>query len=676
MKQELIATETLIIGFGFSAIPLIRELERDGKDYLVISEGKSIWCQLEERGRLDFDLVSSKLTSLYSFELVNQDTKDCYPTAREFLEFQRKYQKQYESRVVKDWVTEVRNWKSHSLVYTKTGRVFKATHLVIATAFRRKMNKSLTHFDYDSADQNTTVVFTTFGDSANLMLSKLIPKKVRVVLVTNGFICLDKLSFYDGASYTLDQLEFHNFRYLSVRYVSKFIYRMLIGWAGSINLVAELLPGKLAKILFGDLLHAKYPLTSRLKKLISHARRDIKSPMPSGLIMVKYWPIDAYQRLFDNGGLEQSIQKGYLLNDIAFFIDNHLVEIWPAEETAIDRETNTIRWQDTEIAYDHLIEGDREVPNLPTIVAESEDSSPTRYEYEYRDNFLGVIPKDLHHVYLIGYTRPSTGGSCNIIEMQCLLTHRMITDSAFNEDIYRNIESRIENYNREYYTTSKKRNIDHLVYYGYYTYDVAKLLGIAPTLSDCRSIKDVLQYYLSPNNAYRFRQDGPYKVEGAKEMSEKIWKEHKEFRFIKHFVLNYFLIQITSLALIVLLPIPFYVIVLLCLIQVFNPFVGFLQSYGTGLHKYFNLVFLIGLVAIGLYPSPWTPATALLCVAVITLIGRKMAWTRLLFNDLKHKRRYKEFFGRYVLAFRNVLEANKEGRAPVKPQGRTAVSRT
>src|SRR6185295_13413819 len=103
----------------------IRELEKDGKDYLVISEGKSIWGRLEERQRLDFDLVSSKLTSLYSFELVNQDTKDCYPTSREFLEFQRKYQEQYAARVVRDWVTEVRNYKSHSLAYTRTGRVYK-----------------------------------------------------------------------------------------------------------------------------------------------------------------------------------------------------------------------------------------------------------------------------------------------------------------------------------------------------------------------------------------------------------------------------------------------------------------------------------------------------------------------------------------------------------------------
>ena len=72
--DKIISTEVLIIGFGLSAIPLIRELERDGIDYAVVSDGDgSIWDKLEKHGRLDFDLVSSLHTSLYSFELVNRD---------------------------------------------------------------------------------------------------------------------------------------------------------------------------------------------------------------------------------------------------------------------------------------------------------------------------------------------------------------------------------------------------------------------------------------------------------------------------------------------------------------------------------------------------------------------------------------------------------------------------
>ena len=75
-EGKIISTEVLIIGFGFSAIPLIRELESAGTNYLIVSNGEgSIWDKLEKHGRLDFDLVSSMHTSSHSFELVKHDTQ-------------------------------------------------------------------------------------------------------------------------------------------------------------------------------------------------------------------------------------------------------------------------------------------------------------------------------------------------------------------------------------------------------------------------------------------------------------------------------------------------------------------------------------------------------------------------------------------------------------------------
>src|SRR4029453_15868959 len=125
--DKLITTEVLIIGFGFSAIPLIRQLERDGIDYVVVSSGEgSIWDRLERHGRLDFDMVSSMHTSLYSFELVKRDTGDRYLPSREYHAFIKDYLNGYHSRVIKDWVTSVENRSSHSVVRTESGRVFHA----------------------------------------------------------------------------------------------------------------------------------------------------------------------------------------------------------------------------------------------------------------------------------------------------------------------------------------------------------------------------------------------------------------------------------------------------------------------------------------------------------------------------------------------------------------------
>jgi hypothetical protein len=90
--DNITSTDVLIIGFGFSAIPLIREFERDGINYAVVSNGDgSIWDKLEKHGRLDFDMVSSMHTSLYSFELVNRDATDRYLTSKEYSAFIKKY---------------------------------------------------------------------------------------------------------------------------------------------------------------------------------------------------------------------------------------------------------------------------------------------------------------------------------------------------------------------------------------------------------------------------------------------------------------------------------------------------------------------------------------------------------------------------------------------------------
>src|SRR5262245_8802567 len=124
--DSIISTEVLIIGFGFSVIPLIRELEKDGINYLIVSNGESIWDKLEKHGRLDFDLVSSMHTTLYSFELINREVADRYLTSNEYLSFIRTYQAKYDAKLVKDWVTLLENHTSHSIVHTKSGSVFHA----------------------------------------------------------------------------------------------------------------------------------------------------------------------------------------------------------------------------------------------------------------------------------------------------------------------------------------------------------------------------------------------------------------------------------------------------------------------------------------------------------------------------------------------------------------------
>lgn len=648
--EDVVTIETLIVGGNFSAIPLVRELEKEGKAFIIIADGYSIWERLEKSGRLDFDLVSSKQSSMYSFELVNHDTKDVYPTSKEFLSFHRKYFATYQRYFVKDWVTEVHNYDDFSLVYTRSGKIYRATHVMIATAFRRKIHDSITNFDFGAAT-NKTIAFTAYGDSANLIVSKLMPGNNRVVLLTNGFVCLDKLAFFEKDSYTLDQLEMHNFRY-----VSKFIYKRLIG--GGFNF-SVMLPKTVGKWFFGETLHVKYPMANRNWKLAKELGWDATSPVPNGYIVIKYWPIDAYQRLYDDGQLEQHIEDGYLMNDIGYFVEQGKVDLWSKSQTTIDTDTRTIKWGDKIVQYDALIEGDREMPNLPLIISKRSGSMDKPYEYVYRDNFMGIAPRELKNIYLVGYTRPTSGGLNNIIEMQCLFVHRMITDKSFNDSIYQNIEERIKQYDIEYYGTAEKRLTDHLVFYGFYTHDLAKLIGIAGSSFAGKSLKDIFKYYLFPNNAFKYRQEGKYKVDGVKEMVEKIWQEHSGFSLMKHYILNYLLMQVNILAFICLLPMSVFIKVPLSLLFLYNPFIVLVVALATNLHRYLNLFIVCAMVATCFYPGPLIPGLSLLAVFATIFIGRKAGITRIPFNDLKNKSKYHDFFKRYSEAFNRVAERKK-----------------
>ena len=649
---KIISTEVLIIGFGFSAIPLIKELESDGINYVVISNGSgSIWDKLEKQGRLDFDLVSSMHSSLYSFELVNHDAKDRYLTAKEYLAFIRKYLTQYSSKVIKDWVTLVENYSSHSVVHTQGGRIFETKHLIIATAFRRRMNELLNEFDYASAT-NKTIVFTAMGDSVNLMISKLIPYNNRIVLITNGFTLFDKFAFYGGPSYTLDQLEYHN-----VRHLSYLLYRKTF-WIG---LEFVLLCQKLIKFLPINHIYFKHPLSIRsLKRKLSLKYFAPRSPIPNGIIAIKYWPIESYQKLFDGEALRQSIREGYLLNDIAFFLERGLVDLWPKQGTVIDRDHRTIRWKGRSLRYDHIIDADSEAPNFPEIMV-GEGLLRHKYHYVCRNSFMGIVPREMRNIYFIGFMRPTTGGLNSITEMQCLFTHKMITDSVFHKDVYENIAERIKKYNRHYYTSNETSPTDHLVHYGFYTDDIARLLKINSRLVDCRSLRDLVIHFIFPNTAFKFRQTGPYKVDGVKQMVQQIYKNHQGFAVVLFYLLHYVLLQLTSYVVVIVAFYQHFIhavaVPLLFLIVMFNPITPFIAGW-AGFGSLLNVIIMI--IALGLtaiFKNVLFPIASLLAAFAVTYAFHRLGWSIAVFNDLTTKKRpkYQKFFKRYCAVFREVF---------------------
>jgi hypothetical protein len=359
--------------------------------------------------------------------------------------------------------------------------------------------------------------------------------------------------------------------------------------------------------------------------------------------------------------MKQSIRDGYLLNDIAFFLDQGLVELWPKQETFIDREKRTLRWKTNVVTFDTIVDPDYEAPNLPDIEVHR-DGAPTRkYEYVYRNNFMGVVPKELSNIYFIGFTRPTTGGLNNIIEMQGLFTHQMIADSGFHREIHENIHQRIERYNRYYQILDTKGHADHLVHYGFYTDDIARLMGINPRLSDCRTMRDLIIYFIFPNTAFKFRQSGTYKVQGVKEMVQKIYDDHKGFVLVVNYLLTYSLLQLT--AYVALIGAYYHeifsgvTVVILGMLVLLNPVTPFVAAHAVPRNVYLNVVMVAALGLTAYYANPAIPTASLLVVFALTYLFRQLGWTRAMFNDLKNKRhqKYREFFRRYCESFKEVF---------------------
>ena len=651
-------TDVLLVGFGFSAIPLLRELDLSGVSYAIISEKDgSVWASLARSGGIDFDLVSSYYTSFYTFDLVDDVAGDRYPTAREFYDMHLRYYRKYQDRIIVDQVTLIENKSDHSVVHTKSGERFKAKHVVISTAYRRRIVESLTTFD--CSIRNKTVVIDSIGDSANLLIAKLVTGDNRIICLQNGFLALDKLLYIGNQTYCLDQLEAHqmarsfprlygaviNFNFVPMTKI--FVnFKPVAAYLALVRGIQHVL----GRLFTPENFHVPFADTRR----VMDADRPPKAHVPNGIIAIKYWPIDTYARQFGEA-LPERVKQGFLLNDLPYFVSEGLVTLWRKDETRVDEVGKTIERDGESIHYDYLIQGDAEVPRLPRITYEKAGKT-VDYEYVYRENHLGVIPNVLTNVYLLGYTRPLTGGLSNITEMQSLLIHRMVTDEPFRSGMIDRLEEKLRVYNRKYYTSATPGPRDHLTYYGFYTDEVARELGIELSPKSCRSVRDVAKYLSYPNNADKFRQTGRYKIDKCAEFVDRVFTQHNGFKLVGQLALTYLGYQVLTVAVFASLFlhgwISGWVLAAAVMFQLLFGYWAMIPI--TNSCPYFGAKFASFLLYI---PMLFHPVSTLLIFPLdflSTYVLRQLPGARYPFNDLKNKRKYRGFWERYKEVYNRV----------------------
>ena len=124
-------------------------------------------------------------------------------------------------------------------------------------------------------------------------------------------------------------------------------------------------------------------------------------------------------------------------------------------------------------------------------------------------------------------------------------------------------------------------------------------MKINPRLSDCRSIRDLVVHFIFPNSAFKYRQSGPYKVEGVKEMVQQIYKNHKGFSAVINYLLTYSLLQLTFY---VALIAAYYrqelsgvALLFLFIIVLVNPVTPFVAANGFGRNSYLNVLMVAAL---------------------------------------------------------------------------------
>lgn len=672
VEVETREIDVLIVGGGFSTMPLIRELEASGINWLMVSMMTPIWQQLEMADAMDFDLVSSLQSSVYSFELVEmlkeqgEEFRDGFPTAREYYAIHKKYAARHADHIHQGRVDSIDNHADHSLVHLESGETFRARHVVVATAFRRQMNANLKQIRVDASFAGKSVAITSTGDSSNLLIAKLVAHGATVHLVTNGFIMLDKMfatfsPFDDGPRFVpLDQLECHNFSE-----ISKWSYRAFID-GGYIH---GLIHHWFAKLFDRNSLGVRHPKSIRPHGDIRNFFKA-RAPIENGHIAIKYWPIDVY-RLYCEETLEEKIRAGYLINDLPFFLEHGHVKLWDKSAAAIDHEAMTLSEGSETASFDLIIDGDQEIPNIPEIRIHGK-GEPASFAYRPRELFLGVTSPQLDNIYTIGFTRPFTGGLNNISEMQCLLVHRMITEPAFRAEIRGNIDERIARYNATYFADRPEKKTDHLVWYGTFTDEVARVLGIRPRRSDTPGVMGLLKYYMFPNNVFRFREKGRYAVEGVGELIEHSAKQYHDYKVLALLVIRYPFFELLALATILLAPIPWWVKIPAAIIHNRLPFTatlvgkfGLPTRESKAIFNYrkaisfpvlaYPLVGAIVWAAAGTGAAFWFSAGLLVYVYAMVHLGTALGWNRKFFCDMKSKRspemvgffeKYREVFGR------------------------------
>lgn len=511
-----------IVGMGVSSLPLVKLLEERSVDFCVVSEQNfGVWQKLDSLGE-DFDLVTTIESTNYSW----WDFKYEFPfyTAKQYYALLKaEITPSITSKIIRKQVGRVSEGADG--VYTvldEAGGTIVCAHNVVFAIGLRPDPTILGNMGECNRIKDSTVLLRGYSDTSSMYMSRLARHGNAIFLAAAHFSAFDKIDFTpleadkpDGPFewYPFDQGEpFTCFR--NGMLPLSFFTGVGLGQNPLVP-SSKIQPCIYVPHFFHSWVLHLWRLVFRSKVMPNIHWYDGQADNEQ--LAVKYWSVDAYQKLYDIPKYGDFMRKSNVfLNDALFLKEMGIVKI--------------IRYEDVEeIDGKTYVNHDGERHSIDRVFTSGRAKQPQsmlysasgeHVLYEHSENLFGLWNPETPNVYHLGTTRPITGAFGSMAELQGMFVTRMITEPTFKEEIQRTAATQLADHKAQGHFNST-----FSMYSGMQCTMIGDAIGCQPSMRKLFSKFDLLRapfctpfmWYYGPCNALRYRIEGPFAVEGAGE---------------------------------------------------------------------------------------------------------------------------------------------------------------
>ncbi|CAE8720944.1 unnamed protein product [Polarella glacialis] len=512
-ESGMVKCEVCIIGLGVSSLPLVKELEKSGTDYRVVSsDAFGVWQKLDAAGE-NFDLVTTIESTNYSWWSYDYDFP--FYTAKEYYaKLKAELTESIMAKVIFKAVGHIQQEATGYRVVDSAGTLLvSCSKLVHSIGFSPDQNLfSNLKVVAAAAGGGKHFLVSGLSDTTNLYISRLICAGNRVTVTCQHFHVLDKIgTTHDNVGGPFDQYEpFQHWADQTAPNITGILVPLPIRGAkvGSPNW----LMGKVQSYV-SDRVGLKEVVDLRkFDTEVQYCAQGLVDPakteVPGGLgLLVKQWPVDEYAKYYNDPSFQEwMLKSGVYLNDIYFFMQQGLVKVHKRDEVQhLAGKRYLVAGE--EVEFDEVL-GCCEAKHK---LLEVRGCRP----FTYSEHLYGIWNRIHPNLFFLGTTRPYTGAFGCVSELSSLFVHRMLTNSSFQDFISKQFPSLMHRQRVTHHASVSDPDKLHVQWAGMHCLRIAKTLGCDLSYREAGRLGLRVEQQTGPINALRCRITGPYALPGA-----------------------------------------------------------------------------------------------------------------------------------------------------------------